>query len=122
MVDGVLVEEPALQETADHPQCNTPFAEVGKGPAVICIPERQDERFRRLILPCFRHLPGGRIPRPPVEGQQILASGKAFPQKRRRKSMASPPVFSEYRHQVRRSLIRRLSISAVVWYLPIRRT
>ena len=36
--------------------------------------------------------------------------------------MASPPVFSEYRNQVRRSLIRRLSISAVVWYLPIRRT
>ena len=36
--------------------------------------------------------------------------------------MASPPVFSEYRNQVRRSLIRRLSISAGVWYLPIRRT
>ena len=36
--------------------------------------------------------------------------------------MASPAVFSEYRNQVRRSLIRKLSTSAVVWYLPIRRT
>ena len=36
--------------------------------------------------------------------------------------MASPPVFCEYRNHLRRSLIRRLSISAVVWYLPIRRT
>ena len=36
--------------------------------------------------------------------------------------MASPPVFWEYRNQVRRSLIRRLSISAVVWKRPTRFT
>ena len=65
---------------------------------------------------------GGTLARPWKASRYSTASGKDFPQKRRRKSMASPPVFSEYRNQVRRSLIRRLSISAVVWYLPIRRT
>jgi len=40
-----------------------------------------------------------------------------------RNVMASPPVPLEYRFQVRRSLMRMLSISLVVWYrLPRRRT
>ena len=72
VVDGVLVEEPALQETADHPRRDAPLAEVGKDPAVIRISRRQGERLWRLILlnvwPCL----SGRIPRPPMEGQQIL--------------------------------------------------
>ena len=50
------------------------------------------------------------------------ASGKDFPQNCWRKVMASPPVFWEYRNQVRRSLIRRLSISVVVWKRPTRFT
>ena len=35
---------------------------------------------------------------------------------------ASPPVFCEYRNHLRRSLIRKLSISAVVWKRPTRLT
>ena len=50
------------------------------------------------------------------------ASGKDFPQNCWRKVMASPPVFWEYRNHLRRSLIRRLSISAVVWKRPTRLT
>ena len=74
VVDGVLVEEPALQETADHLQRDAPLAEVGKDPAVICISRRQGERLWQLILLGLRLRPDGRTPRLPAEGQLLSRS------------------------------------------------
>ena len=109
MMYRILIQQTSIQKLPDLLDCDAPLTEIGEDPSVIRIAGRQG---KRLLLADRLWLRNGCVSGFP----------KDFPQNCWRKVMASPPVFREYRNQVRRSLIRRLSISAVVWKRPTRLT
>ena len=104
MMYRILIQQPSIQKLSDHLGSDTSLTEIGEDPAVIRVAGRQGKRLFRADRLWLRN---GRVSGFPMEGQKV---------------MASPPIFWEYRNQVRRSLIRRLSISTVVWKRPTRLT
>ena len=116
----ILIQQAAVHKLPDHLCGDAALTEIGENPSVIRVAERQGKLLFRADRLWLRN---GRVSGFPMEGQKVLHRfRKGFSAKLLEEGNGIPPVFWEYRNQVRRSLIRRLSISVVVWKRPTRLT